>query len=507
MATQDIQSNERLVEKLAQKTAEVHVLKHIALNINSTLDLDQIYDLVLGTMDEFFGFRHSIILLLEDSDTLRVVASHGHENQPLGGTVPVGTGVIGTVAKRRRLMRVNNLRPQRAYFSTIRRRMEEDGRASELGKIVPVHGLPDAESQIAIPLMIKDRLIGVFSVESREQRTFSDDDEALATIVANLAASAIQNARLYRLVEERRSELAEAHDHLKQLNETLEDRVSARTRELEQTNRELRETQVQLVQSGKMASLGMLAAGIAHEINTPIGAIHSNADVERRAIGVIRDVLQDPAFPEKLRDQPRLKHTFKIFDDINRVTLEATERVIKVIQSLKSFARLDEPELELVNLHEGLDSTLTLINHLTKDRIEVVRNYGELPKVQCYASQINQVFVNLLTNAAQAIKETGTITITTHQDGACAVIEVADTGGGIKPEHLDRIFDPGFTTKGVSVGLGLGLSITYRIIENHRGSIDVRSELGKGTILTVRLPMAPPRSYLAEDQTVTVPLG
>ena len=162
-----------------------------------------------------------------------------------------------------------------------------------------------------------------------------------------------------------------------------------------------------------------------------------------------------------------------------------------MVQSLSSFARLDQAELELVDLHEGLDSTLTLINHLLKDRIEVVKIYGELPKVQCYASQINQVFANLLTNAAQAIKGTGTITITTRQDGPYALIEVADSGDGIKPEHLGRIFDPGFTTKGVGVGVALGLSTTYRIIENHRGSIDVRSEPGKGTIFTIRLPVAP----------------
>ena len=490
MATEGLKDQGDLVERLAQISAEVHLLRRIALEINSTLDLDSIYDVVLRTMDEFFGFHHSIILLLEDADRLRVVAAHGYENQALGGTVAVGLGVVGTVAKRRRLMRVNHLRAQHAYFARIRRQMEEAGRATELGEMVPVPGLPDADSQIAIPLVIKDRLVGVFSVESREQRQFSEHDETLVTIVASLAASAIQNALLYRAGEERRQELAEAHEHLKELNETLEERVRVRTRELEQANRNLRETQAQLVQSSKMASLGTLAAGIAHELNTPMGAIHSNADVERRAVRIIRGILRDPSVVVKLGPQPRLERTLKIFDDINQMTLEAAERVTRIVQSLKSFARLDQPELEWVDLHEGIESALTLMEHLIKERIQVVRNYGELPKVQCYASQINQVFANLLTNAVQAIDGTGIVSITTEQDKSDVVIRVADTGGGIRPEHLERIFDPGFTTKGVGVGTGLGLSIAYRIMENHQGSIHVESQLGKGTSFTLRLPIS-----------------
>jgi signal transduction histidine kinase len=309
------------------------------------------------------------------------------------------------------------------------------------------------------------------------------------SIVASQAASAIQNALLYRAVEERRKELVEAHERLKQLNETLEERVRLRTRELEQANRNLRETQAQLVQSSTMASLGTLAAGIAHELNTPMGAIHSNADVERRAVRVIRSVLHDASIAGKLGPQPHLERTLRILDDVNQMTLEASERVTKIVQSLKNFARLDQPELEWVDLHEGIESVLTLMDHLIKDRIHVIKNYGELPRVKCYASQLNQVFANLLTNAAQAIEGAGNITITTKQEESDIVIRVADTGSGIRPEHMERIFDPGFTTKGVGVGTGLGLSITYRIIENHHGSIHVESKPGRGTSFTLRLPI------------------
>jgi signal transduction histidine kinase len=483
-------SDNDLAEQLAQRSAEVEVLRRIALDVNATLDLDTIYEVVLRTMDECFGFRHSIILLLEDISTLRVVASHGYEDQPLGGTVPVGIGVIGMVAQRRRLLRVNHLRAAQAYFERIRSQMEEAGRATELGEVVKVPGLPDPGSQIAIPLVIKDRLIGVFSVESREPEPFSEHDETLVTIVASLAASAIQNALLYRTGEERRKELAEAHDRLKRLNETLEERVLSRTRELEQANRDLRETQAQLVRSGTMVSLGLLAAGIAHELNTPMGVIHSNADVQRRVTQVIRGILGAPELAGKLGPQPRLEPSLSILDEMNRMTLQAAERVSKIVRSLTSFARLDQAELEWVDLHEGIESTLTLMAYFFKDRIQVIKDYGSLPKVRCYASQINQVFVNVLTNAVQAIDGAGRITITTRQAQSNAVIWVTDTGTGIRPEHLERIFDPGFTTKGVGVGAGLGLSIAYRIVENHRGSIQVESKLGQGTTVTISLPVA-----------------
>ena len=298
------------------------------------------------------------------------------------------------------------------------------------------------------------------------------------------------------VVLERR--FSEAHEQLQEYSKGLEIKVAERTLDLQDKNEileetlvELKSTQTQLVQSGKMASLGMLSAGITHEINTPIGVIHSNADVESRAVDIIRNVMEDPAFAVQVGEHPRLNRAFKILEDTNAVTREATRRVTTIIQSLKSFARLDQAELEDVDLHEGIDGALTLLHHLLNERIEVVKNYETLPEVQCYAGQINQVFMSLLTNAVQAIEETGMITVTTRHDGVYAVVEVADTGCGIAPEHLERVFDPGYTTKGVGVGVGLGLSITYRVIEDHHGSIEIQSESGTGTTCTIRLPITP----------------
>jgi signal transduction histidine kinase len=484
-------TTDELAEELAQKSTEIRILQQVSSEINSTLDLEEIYDIVLHTMGDLFGFHHALILLLDEpGKTLTVVASRGYEDGTLGGKVAVGTGLIGVVAKKRRLMRVSNLGQQRGYVAAIRKQMEEAGKAGELGAAIPVPGLPDVESQIAIPLMIKDDLIGVFSVESAVQKTYTDRDETLVTIVANQAASAIHNARLVRTVEQRRKELAEAHENLKQLNETLEDRVRARTAELERANREIRETQAQLVQSGKMASLGMLVAGVAHEINTPIGSISANTDLVQRAATIVKKRIEADDVPADLAADPKLRRAVETLQQASETELLACQRISSIVKSLRNFARLDESEQKSVDLHEGIDSTLTLLAHELKKGVEVVKNYGDLPNVVCFPSQLNQVFMNLLNNAVVAMGGKGTITITTARDGDHVVLRFADTGMGISPENLERVFDPGFTTKGVGVGTGLGLAICYRIVQDHGGTIEVSSEVGKGTEFTVRIPIS-----------------
>ena len=219
---------------IERKAAEFEILQRVSSAINSTLELDDICDIALRTMDELFEFHHAIILLVEpDGERLRVVASRGYENQAVGGRVRIGTGVIGMVAQKRRPLQVNNLGQQRSYAAAQRRQMEKAGRGAELGDTVPVPGLPNAESQIAIPLLIGDELIGVFSIESAMRQTFDAHDRGLVSIVANQIASAIRNAQLY---EERRR----AAEELKAANESLEARVAERTAALE---RELRVAQ------------------------------------------------------------------------------------------------------------------------------------------------------------------------------------------------------------------------------------------------------------------------
>ncbi len=239
--------------ELARKTAEVRILQRVSADINSTLDLGEICDVALRTMDELFEFHHANILLLEpDGTTLRAIASRGYENQATGGRVQVGTGVIGMVAKKRQIMHVNNLGHQRAYAAAQRREMEKAGRHAQLGEAIPVPGLANAESQIAIPLLIRDDLIGVFSIESPVPRSFDEHQRDLVSIIANQIASAINNARLY---EERRLAAAE----LQEANTSLEARVAERTAALE---KELRVAQA-LLNDARSRVEGPLLGGSA----------------------------------------------------------------------------------------------------------------------------------------------------------------------------------------------------------------------------------------------------
>ncbi len=257
--------------------------------------------------------------------------------------------------------------------------------------------------------------------------------------------------------------------------------------DLADTNRELRQTQAQLVQSEKMASLGGLVAGIAHEINTPVGAMTSMHDTLVRAIVKLKEHLKQQS-PDAFETDERLKSLFAMIDESNQVIRSGATRVAEIVRRLRSFARLDEAELKKVDIHEGLEDTLTLVHHEIKHNIQVVRDYGKLPMMSVYPSRLNQVFLNLLNNARQAIRDKGTITIRTRIEGETAVIEFSDDGTGIPKENLSRVFDPGFTTKGVGIGTGLGLSICYQIVKDHRGRIDVQSEVGKGATFTIRIP-------------------
>jgi signal transduction histidine kinase len=298
------------------------------------------------------------------------------------------------------------------------------------------------------------------------------------------------------IILERRFSLA--HDQLRAYSRDLERRVEARTEDLGKKNEELgtalsdlQEAQHQLVIREKMASLGDLVAGVAHEVNTPIGAVNSSADVADRCIDKLSGMIEGCPGTDELREAKGYQQAIQLLKENTGLIKSAGERISKIVRGLRSFARLDEAEFQKVNIHEGIDSTLDLVHHQMQGKINVIKSYSPvLPEVECYPNQLNQVFMNLLVNASQAIENTGTITITTEVAGDGVTISVQDTGRGISEDDLSHVFDPGFTTKGVGVGTGLGLSISYKIVEDHSGRIEVDSQVGVGSTFRVVIPAA-----------------
>ena len=276
-------------------------------------------------------------------------------------------------------------------------------------------------------------------------------------------------------------DLEDSNKKLEEYGHTLERKVEERTKKL-------KEAQDQLIMKEKMASLGNLVAGVVHEVNTPIGAIHSAADASSRCLNKIMNILKTGRTLGDIMNSDHFRKTFEILENNNKITTIASEKIAKIVKSLKSFARPGDANYQEVNIHEGLDTTLTMIDYEMKNRITVVKEYREIPKVNCYPDQMNQVFMNVLMNAVQAIEKEGQITIKTYQENNNVIVKISDTGCGIPPENIDKIFDPGFTTRGVGVGTGLSLSICYNIIQKHHGKIKVESKVGKGTTFTIILP-------------------
>jgi PAS domain S-box-containing protein len=266
---------------------------------------------------------------------------------------------------------------------------------------------------------------------------------------------------------------------------------------------QLQETQAQLLQSEKMASVGQLAAGIAHEINNPVGFVNSNMGALRNYVDTLVNVIDGydkvlgtlpvnaaiAASIAQLKKQADLEFLKEDVIQLVKESMDGLTRVKDIVQSLKDFSHVGETDWQFADLHHGIDSTLTIANNEFKYKAVVVREFGTLPLVKCLASQLNQVFMNLIVNASHAIKESGIISIRTGCEGDWVWIEVGDNGAGIPAENLTRIFEPFFTTKPIGKGTGLGLSLSYNIIAKHGGSIEVESEIGRGTRFTIRLPV------------------
>ncbi|RYZ80854.1 MAG: two-component sensor histidine kinase, partial [Proteobacteria bacterium] len=278
--------------------------------------------------------------------------------------------------------------------------------------------------------------------------------------------------------------------------------------ELEGANQELKDTQAKLVHSAKMISLGQLVAGVAHELNNPIGFIYSNMahlrDYSEKLIKLVEVAEKSPMKLPQLKDDFEYDYIVKDMPKLITSCEDGARRTKDIVLGLRNFSRLEEAKLKEIDVHDALDTTLNLLAGETKNRVEIHKLYEPVPRISCYASQINQVFMNILSNALQAIDGTGQIWISTQairdpsDKHGKVQVSIQDSGKGMKADVLEKIFDPFFTTKGVGQGTGLGLSISYGIIQSHGGEITVRSEVGVGTEFMILIPVYPPANRLAQ---------
>jgi len=474
IAKQESEKRE-LAKELLERYQEIDLFDDISTQLTTSLETQQIAQLVLQEIHQLIESSAGAIILLKPGPagatqpTLETIAKVGHlfdHWQP-----SFDQGIISNVLRSGRGELVNDI--------------EAEARSPRESTI---------KALICVPLKAKEQVLGAIAIAAPNPDTYTTEHLKLVNIFASQTAVAIEKALLY---EQSCQVATQAKAQADCLQQALED---------------LQLAQTQLIQSEKMSSLGQLIAGVAHEINNPINFICGNVKYVAEYAADLMQIVQSyqKSFPDispelqseievidlefLMQDMPKLLNSMKL----------GTDRIVEIVQSLKNFSRLDEAEMKAVNIHEGIDVTLMILRHRlkeTSDRsaIQVIKEYGELPLVECYPGQLNQVFMNILANAIDAIEENieknssqpPSIQIHTQVlDNEWVVIQIADNGSGMPEEIIQRIYDPFFTTKEIGKGTGLGMSISYQlIVDKHQGSLKCRSQPGKGTEFWIQIPI------------------
>lgn len=484
LAKQEAEKKE-LAKELLERYQEIDLFEDILTQLTTSLDKREIATLVLQEISQLiFSSAGMILLLNADATAFEVIAEFGKffdSDRP-----KPGKGIIGNIVESNRAELVNDVQADPRF----------DGQKT-------------IRALVCAPLRAKQRVVGAIAIGAHQTEVYTAEHLKLVTIFASQTAIAIEKALLYE-------QSCQATAQFK-----------AQTQRLQQALDDLQLAQAQLIQSEKMSSLGQLIAGVAHEINNPVNFICGNlkyvAEYTQDLLNLLRRYQEFlPVAPEELQlelesidweflqeDLPKLLESMKL----------GTDRIVEIVRSLKNFSRHDEAEMKTVNIHDGINGTLMILRHRLKASphhpdIEVVKEYAELPSVECYPGQLNQVFMNILANAIDAIEESSVIsqqsTVNSHQSSVnngllpkpqiwiCTelfheqwiVIRIADNGLGMSEDVIRRIYDPFFTTKEVGKGTGLGMAISHQIVvEKHRGILKCRSRPGEGTEFWIQIPL------------------
>jgi len=423
-------------------------VREISEAMVSMLSIKEIVERIVRALSEAMGVERSMVLLLGDDDrTLRPEAMGGAFSIDVGAfALPMDHPLCKYLWMRRE--------------EVSRKDVDEEPDPTLRGACLEVFEQLDVA--LLVPVLFGVDLLGVIAVGRKlSGDRFTPDDRQLLLTLANQSSIAIENAR--------------AFDEIAKLNETLEARVEERTQEL-------RETQTLLLQSEKMRTLGQLVAGVAHELNNPIGFVHANLKLLEEYVDKLA------AAQSAGQDTSRAREAIAKLLARSR---EGTDRVKKIVADLRTFSRMDQAELQEADLNSEIDRTLTLMEPRCRNCIEIERDFEALPRVRCHAGQLNQVFMNLLMNACDALGDHGHIRVRTRASDGRVRLEFEDDGPGIPASVRDRVFEPFFTTKPVGQGTGLGLSLSHGIVERHGGRIWCESEEGVGARFVIELPVAP----------------
>ncbi len=435
---------------------ELYALSQTAAS--ATVLEDALNSMLRHIADGFAAGSGTLALMLPAQNVLEIAAGTDLPKEAIGQRIAMGQGVLGRVAQSGKPVLING-------------QLE----SSQTSRPAGANARRAPSSSLCWPLSLKGQIIGVFSMNRFESHApFDELDLQRGSIMANMLALMVENLRMHRDRQQR-------IDHLSQLNQ-----------QLVALNRQLAETQAQLLQTEKMASIGQLAAGMAHEINNPIGFVSSNL---RTLSGYVDQLLaraQAAAGPTPDEDLQYLVEDVPVL--VNE-TREGLERVRKIVQDLRDFSRVDAREQwEWADLKAAWTSTVNVGLNDYKNKVRVEVALEGLPPVQCVLAEMNQVFLSLLRNAAQASEAGGLIAVRGQVQDGLVRMEIEDHGCGIAPENLSRIFEPFFTTRPVGHGTGLGLSLAYSIMRKHHGSIEVHSQVGQGSRFVLQLPVRQPQT-------------